>query len=939
MNSRSFKAFWVMLLTLALIIPCMNGIKIQVRADDTDTATVWEIYGHYNNKGEPVFESVSNSGPVDGQDLVGKFIAGGTYTLSNDDEGKVIIADNAEVAVGSVRAHEFKLSGNSSYKYPTYTVSSTSTRFPEYPTNVASGAAITLGELQSHYEADTTPYFIDSANGIYADPYDLTVDGNMVIAGSLEQDETGNDIIIPNWIGYNDITVAPTGHISIEEGGHLLVQNSLTVETDSNHTGSITGSGEDHYLRVCSGATVSGLTLFADTTDVSTYFATNPNARDFEFRYENSNWIYPFPINSYDFHFNMDGLDPTTNETISVQYKYPSGNSYIDANPNSTYDHVHNTTCYVLSLDNIPESDKTIWIKITFTPGTKPTRTLLRWEIVNTYPAIFGNLSGNVFEQEFNLYDEVSLSVGYTNGGKSEIVDTVDDYLYAYVGNEAAIKGYLATELYNRFINVPMFENFGLGNAGDLENRITTVAGSSSSITATDKNGAAVTIPVTEYKIAWGNDMDTGTSVVSTIPVYTLTDNDSDPNNDNENFLICTNFDKSTGTGSTFYIRSRADEVFFDGGGDSAIPVVISSLAPTKIVAGGMGADTSVQNSDNVYSFTFNSRWLNANQEGGSSQDSDPANYGTKVRIMKASETYVMLTGSGETKNYGGIGNNGFGTDTIWNTRNDDTAEAMVYIGHDTLHLKSLSAETGVTVREITAVELADEALAVGVHIATTNSDIQITFDSNFYATIPLIITYTGGITKKLTINRVGLVIQYQYLSGETDYDSDVPDVLEMGFDHRGDKINVQYDYFAGEQIMVYGIYYTPTNDPTGGSSDLSLYLTFTNGTHRVITANNDDTLTMSDKTTISRGFKGKLAATPDAINNPGSVATTVFLIGFAEAKTFDGHVWIGNKTSVDFGGFYASVLNAGWDSDDSFGGAQVGSGMGIYWDGHISWY
>ncbi|MBQ3911340.1 MAG: hypothetical protein II694_00010, partial [Lachnospiraceae bacterium] len=222
-------------------------------------------------------------------------------------------------------------------------------------------------------------------------------------------------------------------------------------------------------------------------------------------------------------------------------------------------------------------------------------------------------------------------------------------------------------------------------------------------------------------------------------------------------------------------------------------------------------------------------------------------------------------------------------------------------------------------------------------------SDIKITFDSNFYASIPLNITYSDGGTRKLTINRIGLVINYSYLMGDPNKDVDKADIMDIGFDGRDDRINVKYDYYGGEQIIVYATYYTPTNDPTGGSSDLSLYLTFEDGTHRVITADNNDTLREGRAGEVpSRGFNGRVVATDNA------VAATVFLIGFAQAKTkaSDG-VWIGNikdtyykdEGRADHIGFYASVLNSGWDDDNSFGGAQIGSGKGIYWDGHISWY
>lgn len=932
-TGKIFKRFWVMLLVFALIIPSMNGITVQAHADDT--ASVWKIYATVSGEDFTDLELVTASESVEGKELIAKFITDGTYTLTEEDRDKTIIADNAELTAADFNVDALKLSGTSSLIYPGYVISSTEERFRSYS---ASGAAITIEGLEAHYDAYGTPYYVgpdpeDPDNWekwLWGTSYDFTVSGNTTIAGFPDKDEEGNDFISPYWIGYNDTVVTSTGNISIEEGGHLIIEGTLKVEDG----GKITGSGEDHYLRVCEGAVVTGLPLYAETpgNDVSEIFST-PNHGECEFRYdsETGKWICPFDPEWPVFYFNVGGLrfsdKENENENIEVEYKFTEDGTYTKANPVVTFDDGM-TVGYGISLKDIPETAYKIYLNLTFFPAAESTKTIVCWD-TGDFNFLDEGISGNVLEYAFNLEGELNISLGYLNSGNPEIMDTADNYLYAYAGTDDDIKGYLATELYNRFISVAMYEDFGLGNAADLAARIE-MTGSLGDITAIDKSGTSVTIPVNNYKVSWGYNMNNGDPVESNIPVYTLPDKND--------FLICTDFDKDNGTGETFYIRkAHADEVPFDGTAQEAIPVIVSSINPDTIVIGGMGADTTVQNSDNVYAFNINSRWLNA--EDGPSKETDPADYGTIVRIMIGSETYVMLTGDGETKNYGGIGNNGFGTDTIWNTSSDGDAEASVYIGLSTLYIRALAKETGLSVREITAVELADESLAAGVHIVTKdNGDIEITFDSNFYATIPLNITYSDGKTRQLTINRVGLVIQYMYLSGDPNEDHDTPDHLDMGFDHREGTIGLDYDYFAGEQIAVYGIYYTPTNDPTGNSSDLSLYMTFDDGTHRVITAENNDTLTMSDGSTVKRGFDGRMAATND------SVATTVFLIGFAEAKTFDGYVWIGNVTDTYYTyngnkGFYANVLNAGWDDDDNFGGTQVGSGKGIYWDGHITWY
>lgn len=32
-------------------------------------------------------------------------------------------------------------------------------------------------------------------------------------------------------------------------------------------------------------------------------------------------------------------------------------------------------------------------------------------------------------------------------------------------------------------------------------------------------------------------------------------------------------------------------------------------------------------------------------------------------------------------------------------------------------------------------------------------------------------------------------------------------------------------------------------------------------------------------------------------------------------------------------------VVNGGFDDNETFGGAQIGNGAGVYWDGEINWF
>ena len=170
-----------------------------------------------------------------------------------------------------------------------------------------------------------------------------------------------------------------------------------------------------------------------------------------------------------------------------------------------------------------------------------------------------------------------------------------------------------------------------------------------------------------------------------------------------------------------------------------------------------------------------------------------------------------------------------------------------------------------------------------------------------------MIITYEGGITKTLTIQRVGLVIQYMYL-----YEDGTSYLIMDHFDNGGKHLSLSYDYNSGEQVIIIATYYHPTNYSTkSGSDNLFLNVTYEDGTSKII--NHVDS---------AHNFNGYCA--PEA----GSVASTTFIIGFTNA----------GQTNIQLKPFYATVMNAGFNDTSSYGGTQIGSGKGVYWDGHIVW-
>lgn len=514
------------------------------------------------------------------------------------------------------------------------------------------------------------------------------------------------------------------------------------------------------------------------------------------------------------------------------------------------------------------------------------------------------------------------LELAYPNWGDEAIVDEVNNYLFAYSGNaDSDFKDKLATELYDRFIRVPMFERFGFYYDGESEeaNREVNIPAlkariegptAGEDITVKLARGTTETRLVKVFTVNWGNDRQ-GRPVKSVIPVIVL-------DNDNE-FIVCTNFDSDAGAGTTYYARTvDTDKVSFsDEPGDEGY--IVQSDNYSNVVAGGNGADTTVMNTEGLYTFQLNTLEVFKTASFG---------YNVNVRIMKPSNTYVALHGEGEQKETGGLGLNGVRTDSIWETGDD--AKAQVFIGDTTVYVQPLDENLGIDNTAIQNVELKDESQKDGVTLDKTNlAKVKLSFNSNFYDSVSLIITYEGGTQKEVTIERVGLVIQYWYLDGSPEFDEGLRN-KDLEYDFKSGRCPFTYNYYQGEQILIYATYYHASDDPTlSGGNDLYLNIKYDDGNNEII-----------HHTDPSHGFNGYEAGDANA------VATTSFIIGFAPAKVFDGNFWGDDIRSQIFmnkfgnrGGLSATVINAGFNDDTSYGGTQVGSGSGVYWDGEISWY
>ena len=361
-----------------------------------------------------------------------------------------------------------------------------------------------------------------------------------------------------------------------------------------------------------------------------------------------------------------------------------------------------------------------------------------------------------------DINNSLLVMTAFDNEGDPAIVGDVNNTIFAYavdVTSETAVEDLLAKELYDRFINPPMYGRFGMNPSNEsacittLKARITkdTADGNSGTQNCQNSDGTNTAVTYQKYIVTWGCD-NLGNAITSTIPVYQLTSA--------AELIIKAN--------SNWYIRNAVnDPVPFYAETDTAEKALIITGTvpnPENVIVGGYGALYSAMNTDGIYSAYI--RHLDGFE---STVTGAGVQHETILRYVNTSDTYVgICSGDGaDNLETGGLGTNGVRYDFIWNTGNDGE-EAVVFIGWKTIALHSINSATSVTNRIITNVELLDDSMSDGVSVSAVDDTTHIatvTFLSNFYDRVPLRITYEGGITKDITIVRTGLVIGWQYLN------------------------------------------------------------------------------------------------------------------------------------------------------------------------------
>ena len=518
---------------------------------------------------------------------------------------------------------------------------------------------------------------------------------------------------------------------------------------------------------------------------------------------------------------------------------------------------------------------------------------------------------------ELDGYHPINLGLGYPDAGDPAILEESESRLYAYNSETADDAKYLlAADLYGRYISVAMFESFGLpvfdyNNDEDrehfsegvyeLDGRIDLVGDETIDVILAD--GSVQQRHVWDYKVNWGNSMFDGSPVEGNYQVVQLTNP--------EEIIVRSSFD------GPYYSRTAfTDDVQFTADEENpqyALVIMDAKLGEGAAIAGNGTNEDQISGNDGIIT-------AQVYTQNFMEQFTEP--YGTTIRFLNSGDTYVAVTGSGEGKAYGQLGVNGYAIDSVFAT--GENLDARVYIGESEIYIEPLTVG-GLANTTIKSVTLKDDSQRDGVIIDTSDlNKIKLTFKSNFYDSVPLSITYSTGETRDLTINRIGLLLQYRYLKDNGgSYEDNGIETDELWTDFRDGSCSVDYNYNQGQQIVVYATYYHPTNDLTAsGGDDLYLNVLYDNGQREIIP------------------HTGYVAETDN------EVAVSWFVIGYAPAKVFDGVEWTDNITEQTYvnkygnaGGFSMTVLNAGFNDDTSFGGTQVGSGKGVYWDGKITWF
>lgn len=214
---------------------------------------------------------------------------------------------------------------------------------------------------------------------------------------------------------------------------------------------------------------------------------------------------------------------------------------------------------------------------------------------------------------------------------------------------------------------------------------------------------------------------------------------------------------------------------------------------------------------------------------------------GDKFIVMKPKFTGFTLTGSASTdsenESLSPLAWSSTGSFNVTES-NKDNANVDLYFGYDTAKINPTTTTdvTGLDVKGIESVKVSGDipSNAVEVSEKDASGNYKITFKSNYYDTVPIEIVYEknsgGTITKKTTINRVGIVIEGGRTAGGQNYS------IHHGHDEGGainsdGTISDSWDNEPYGSAVAATYYYPATNSPSEANVSLYVTITYTDGT------------------------------------------------------------------------------------------------------------
>lgn len=353
--------------------------------------------------------------------------------------------------------------------------------------------------------------------------------------------------------------------------------------------------------------------------------------------------------------------------------------------------------------------------------------------------------------------------------------------------------------------------------------------------------------------------------------------------------------------GNEFYIRNAAgggnEEYKCLGSGNNdntrALNIVTDQLNGSEsVVVFGNNASLSSEklSDDSAKEYFVNN--FNSNENG--------VEMGGKVAIYRPTFTGVFLKPDSETNKEAWA----WETNTSYDIKESgEKSETDFYFGYGKAIISPLTEEslTGIPVKELTKVEVLGDIPENAVKV-TKNADKTFTLEflSDFYDQVQLQLTYLmNDETEKqntLTINRVGIVLQYGRTPGDDK-----------------NRVQIYHGHQSGEFIsndgkemggVIYATYYHPQGTGNIESSDTSLYVT----------------LHYRDGRTEQRIIKASFFKKEDS----GHTAMSDYVIAIAPQE---GNLEDLLPTYVEA----IAVENA--DASGRFNGAKLGAGKGVHCD------